>query len=110
MASPIPKRQIALLGDPINGHGVHPPPIPLPPPAGASSNVFVNGRSVHHVGNTCIPHFGVLPIPPDLHPDILSTGSPTVFVNKKPMSRILVDTFAPGFNIIMGGSYNVWTS
>jgi uncharacterized Zn-binding protein involved in type VI secretion len=106
---PTPKRQIALLGDPINGHGIHPPPIALPAPQGASSSVYVNGRPVHHVGNTCIPHFGFLPIPPDLHPDILATGSPTVFANGKPLARVLVDVFAPGGNIIMGGSYNVFT-
>lgn len=55
---------------------------------GASPNVIINGRNVHKVGDVTIPHFANLPIPPDLHSDTISTGSPTVVVNGTPMAVI----------------------
>ena len=74
--------------DMTTGHGPWSPVGYLPPPAGASANVIINGRNVHKVGDTTLPHFAALPIPPDLHSDTISTGSPTVMVNGTPMAVI----------------------
>ena len=59
-----------------------------PVPTGASPNVIINGRNVHNVGNTTLPHFALLPAPPDLHSDTISTVSPTVMVNGTPMAVV----------------------
>jgi len=70
------------------------PPTPTPPgaktpvPSGASVNVIINGRNVHRVGDVTLPHFAILPSPPDLHSDTISTGSPTVMVNGTPMAVV----------------------
>ena len=70
--------------DMTTGHG------PWPPVGytGASPNVQINGRFVHKVGDTTLPHFASIPVPPDLHSDTISTGSPTVMVNGTPMAVI----------------------
>tara|TARA_X000001036_G_scaffold364742_1_gene349026 strand:+ start:2605 stop:2994 length:390 start_codon:yes stop_codon:yes gene_type:complete len=85
--------------DMTTGHGPwspvgYIPTVPTPPgadevvPTGASPNVIINGRNVHNVGNVTLPHFGFLPVPPDLHSDSIATGSPTVMVNGTPMAVI----------------------
>jgi len=85
--------------DMTTGHGPWAPTgfIPIKPtpagaatpvPTGASPNVIINGRNVHNVGNVTLPHFALLPIPPDLHSDVIATGSPTVYVNGTPMAVI----------------------
>lgn len=79
---------LTMYLDMTTGHGPWPPVGFLPPPAGASANVIINGRSVHKVGDTTLPHFALLPSPPDLHSDTISTGSPTVMVNGTPMAVI----------------------
>jgi uncharacterized Zn-binding protein involved in type VI secretion len=71
--------------DMTSGHGPWPPVGYFPPPAGASENVFINSRNVHKVGDQTLPHTH---LPPDTHTDRISTGSLTVFVNKKPMAFI----------------------
>jgi len=74
--------------DMTTGHGPWPPVGFLPPPVGASANVIINGRNVHKVGDKTLPHFALLPVSPDLHPDTISTGSPTVMVNGTPMAVV----------------------
>ena len=71
--------------DMTSGHGPWPPVGYLPPPVGSSTSVFINKRSVHKVGDTTIPHFSM---PSDVHSDVITTGSATVFVNQKPMAVI----------------------
>lgn len=71
--------------DMTSGHGPWPPVGYAPPPAGASANVYINSRQVHRVGDKTLPHFH---LPPDVHTDTISTGSKSVFVNKKPMAVI----------------------
>ena len=91
--------------DMTTGHGPWPPVGFLPPPAGASANVIINGRNVHKVGDTTLPHFALLPVPPDLHSDTISTGSPTVMVNGTPMAVIgslLVSPAEPPAGIVAG--------
>ena len=74
--------------DLTTGHGPWAPVGFTPPPTGASPNVIINGRNVHKVGDVTLPHFALLPTPPDLHSDVISTGSPTVMVNGTPMAVI----------------------
>ena len=71
--------------DMTSGHGPWPPTGYLPPPVGASLNVFINQRNVHKVGDTTLPHFNMIQ---DIHSDTISTGSATVFVNGTPMAII----------------------
>lgn len=83
---------LSMFLDMTTGHGPwcpvgFIPPSPTPP-SGASLNVIINGRNVHKVGDTTLPHFALLPVPPDLHSDTISTGSPTVMVNGTPMAVI----------------------
>ena len=70
--------------DMTTGHGPWPPVGYI----GASPNVQINGRFVHKVGDTTLPHYANLQTPPYLHSDTISTGSPTVMVNGSPMAVI----------------------
>lgn len=72
--------------DLTSGHGPWPPTGYQPPPVGASPNVMINGLFVHRVGDQTLPHYSVLPVPPDLHPDVISTGYPKVLVNGTPIA------------------------
>lgn len=77
---------------------------------GASLNVIINGRNVHKVGDTTLPHFAALPIPPDLHSDTISTGSPSVMVNGTPMAVIgslLTCPLGPAGVVAAAGAFNV---
>lgn len=89
---------IPALYDPSDmttGHGPWPPVGYQAPPTGASEDVYINKKLVHRVGDTTLPHFSSLPVPPDLHSDTISTGSPTVFVNKKPMAVLGSELTSP---------------
>jgi len=81
--------------DMTTGHGPWPPVGYQAPPTGASEGVFIEGKNVHRVGDSTLPHFSMLPTPPDLHSDTISTGSPTVFVDKKPMAYIGSELTSP---------------
>ena len=92
--------------DMTTGHGT------LPPVGytGASPNVQINGRFVHKVGDTTLPHFASRPVPPDLHSDTISTGSPTVMVNGTPMAVIgslLTSPVGPAGAVAAFGAFTV---
>lgn len=92
-----------LYTGPWMTHDVHPPPIPLPAPAGFSANVIINGLPVHHAGNTSLPH-GIPPAPPNpRHPDIIidPTCIPNVWVNGRPAARQGTETQF-GSKVIVG--------
>lgn len=78
--------------DQTTGHGCYPPTGYLPPPVGASPNVMINGLLTHRVGDQTIPH---LCIGPDVHPDVISTGDPTVLVNGSPIAILGLSVLAP---------------
>lgn len=86
-------RQIGLAAAPLSSHG-HQPPIPLPPPVGFSSDVFVNGLPVHRVGDVCIIHPipGTIPPVPHIPPDVIIEGHATVWANGRPISKFLSST------------------
>lgn len=71
--------------DNTTGHGPWPPVGYQPAPTGASADVFINSKSVHRVGDETLIHMSQ---PQDAHTDKISTGSPTVFVNGKPMAIV----------------------
>ncbi|WP_029009399.1 PAAR domain-containing protein [Azospirillum halopraeferens] len=73
---------VTRLGDTCTGHGCWPPR----PSAGASPDVFVDGRPVHRVGDAWAAH--TCPDIPETHAGALAAGSPTVFVNGRPAGRI----------------------
>ena len=79
---------LSMYLDMTTGHGPWCPVGFTPAPTGFSPNVVINGRNVHKVGDTTLPHFALLPTPPDLHSDTISTGSPTVMVNGTPMAVV----------------------
>lgn len=99
--------------DMTTGHGPWNPVGYLPPPQGYSADVFIEGKPVHKVGDTTLPHFAILPAPPpagDLHSDTISTGSPTVFVNGTPMAVIgseLTCVFGPAGKVAAEGAVTV---
>ena len=71
--------------DLTTGHQCWPPVGYLPPPLGASPNVLMNSSLVHKVGDSTIIHScPTIPFIP--HPDIISTGFPTVLVNGTPVA------------------------
>ena len=98
-------------------HDIHPIPIPKPAvknPAGKvteskgySSDVIVNGREVHRVGDEFIEHTAPLLPPPPPHSDVIGdVGNPRIIVNGKPIVGQGA-TIAPGGNVLMG-SYSVY--
>lgn len=96
---------IGVLGAYTN-HDIHPVVIPNPAPAGVSSNVIVNGRPAHHVGNTFVPHTIPIIPPPPPHSDVLVTGHPTVMCNGTPIAFIGSATNEGA--IIVSSSINVF--
>lgn len=72
--------------DVTSGHGPWPPVGYTPPPTGASPDVFINGANAHRVGDTTLPHYAYLPVPVDLHFDVISTGDDSVLVNGTPIA------------------------
>lgn len=81
--------------DLTTGHDVFPPTGYVPPPVGASANVIMNGRFVHHVGDKTIIHIapGVAFPPP--HYDVIRTGFPTVLVNGTPVASQTLSVLTP---------------
>lgn len=61
------------------GHGCYPPQKLLE----GSSNVFIEGKPTHRVGDKIQPHCCR-----DCHPSVASDGSDTVFVNGKAIMRV----------------------
>ncbi len=70
------------LSDRCTGHGCWPPR----PNAGASGDVFANGRGAHRVGDPWQPH--TCPSIPETHASTQASGSPTVFVNGRAWARV----------------------
>lgn len=68
---------VVRLGD--LSQGVHPSPTPNNQ---ASTNVFVNSRGAHRMGDSWLPH-GTPP-----HPRVTAAGSSTVYVNGKRLARV----------------------
>ena len=82
----------ARLADTCSGHA------PCYPPrnnVAASTDVFVNGRGVHRLGDSWAPH-GSGDCRP--HGSQLASGSPNVFTNGLPTGR-LGDSVACGSNV-----------
>ena len=104
---------LAVPTDVTTGHGPWNPVGYLAPPLGYSADVFIEGKPVHRVGDTTLPHFAILPSPPpggDLHSDTISTGSPTVFVNGTPMATIgslLTSPFGPAGKVAAEAAVSV---
>lgn len=71
---------VTRLGDFCSGHGCWPPRQNI----SASSNVFVNGKGVHRLGDGWAVHC----CKSSCHPGIASEGSQSVFVNGLPVVRI----------------------
>lgn len=65
----------------------------------ASTNVFINGRGAHRVGD----HWEVHCCGPVCHDSVQATGSSTVFVNGKALARI-GDSIACGSTNATGSS------
>lgn len=91
--------------DVTTGHGCFPPTGYLPPPVGASSDVFIHLAPVHRVGDVTIPH---LCSGPDIHPDVIATGFPTVLVNTKPIALFGASILAPGGIVAGLSAINVY--
>ena len=68
------------LGDTSCGHGC----FPGRANTSASTNVFINGRGAHRVGDSWATHC----CGPVCHGGSLSAGSPNVFVNGRALGRI----------------------
>ena len=93
---------IVRLADTSTGHGC----FPARPNDTASTNVFINGRGVHRVGDHWIEHCCGVPLA--CHEGVQATGSPNVFVNGRAVARIR-DTISCGdFNAT--GSSNVFAN
>ena len=91
--------------DVTSGHGCFPPVGYLPPPIGASSNVFIHLAPVHRVGDLTIPH---LCSGPDIHPDVIATGFPTVLVNTRPVALFGASILAPAGIVAGLSAINVY--
>jgi len=89
----------ARLGDTCTGHGCWPPRAS----SAGSSNVFINGKPAHRVGDGwsshCCPNNGC-------HSSALAAGSGSVFVNGAALGRV-GDSVACG-SAVASGSGNVF--
>jgi len=89
----------ARLGDLDSGHLCFPPRTGIT----GSTNVFINGRPAHRMGDGwnlhCCPKKGC-------HPGVVSGGSSSVFINGLPAARLGDSTGCGG--IIAMGSSNVF--
>lgn len=81
--------------DVTSGHGAWPPVGYREPPIGASPDVFINGANAHRVGDLTLTHYSRLPVPPDLHFDVISTGENSVLVNGFPIAIQGLSILAP---------------
>ena len=91
-------RGMSRLGDITTGHGCHAPVIG----ATSSPNVMVNKLPAHKATDTTVPHT----CGTDVHPDVYTVGSPTVYVNGQPAMPI-GGTLVPG-GTVAEGSHNVF--
>lgn len=89
---------IVRLGDVCSGHGCFPPR----PNIASSTDVLANGVGVHRVGDSWAPHT----CHGSTHDGIAVTGSPTVFVNGVPITRI-GDTVSCGSSMSVGSSDSI---
>jgi uncharacterized Zn-binding protein involved in type VI secretion len=71
---------VVRLGDNCSGHGCY----PARPNSQASSDVFVNSKGVHRLGDAWSSHCCGVPC----HDGVASSGSATVYVNGKPICRV----------------------
>jgi uncharacterized Zn-binding protein involved in type VI secretion len=89
----------ARLGDICTGHGCWPPRTGI----SASTNVFINGRPAHKVGDAwnihCCPKKGC-------HPGTVAAGSRGIYINGSPAARI-GDSINCG-SVIAAGSSNTF--
>jgi uncharacterized Zn-binding protein involved in type VI secretion len=88
---------VATQGDICTGHGCWPPRSGV-----ASSNVFVNGKPVHKVGDFWNIHC----CDGACHPGVIAAGSKGVYINGSPVARI-GDSINCG-SIIAQGSSNTF--
>lgn len=72
---------VTRLGDVCTGHG----PFPPRSSTSASSNVLINGKGAHRVGDSWAVHCAPGSV---CHGGNLASGSGTVFVNGQPLGRI----------------------
>lgn len=70
---------VTRLGDKCTGHGGYPPR----PNIEGSNDVYVNGIPAHREGDKWGTH-----CMSSCHDGVLQTGSPSVYVNGKPLARI----------------------
>jgi len=89
---------VSRLGDITTGHGCHPPVIG----AEASLNVYVNNLPAHKVGDKTVPHT----CGTDVHPDVMSSGSTTVYINGT-QAMTIGGLLTPG-GTMAEGSHNVF--
>lgn len=87
----------ARLSDTCTGHGWWPPR----PNVAGSSNVIINGRGAHRVGDAWAAH--TCPSIPETHGGSLASGSSTVIVNGKQLGRI-GDSVSCGSRVATGSS------
>lgn len=73
---------VVRLGDSCTGHGCWPPRSN----SSASSDVLINGKGAHRVGDAWAAH--TCPSIPQTHASTQATGSATVFINGKPLARV----------------------
>lgn len=86
---------VCRLNDLCTGHGAFPPR----PNIAASSDVFVNGRGAHRVGDAWAVHCD----PDTCHGSVLAAGSRTVYVNGRQLGRI-GDAVACGSRVATGSA------
>ena len=91
---------VVRLSDSCTGHAC----FPTRPNTQASSNVFVNGRGVHRVGDSHAIHS----CGKSFHASTQASGSSTVYVNGKAMARV-GDSISCGSSNA-SGSYNVFAN
>jgi uncharacterized Zn-binding protein involved in type VI secretion len=75
----------------------------IPNASAGSSNVFINGKPAHRVGDSNTSHASVPSPSCAPHSTNLSSGSPNVFVNGQPLARI-GDPYDCGIKLTSGSS------
>lgn len=99
---------IARVGDMSSGHDFC-PGVPI---VSGSSNVFVDGKPVACVGDTCSPHYHYISEENQhpLHTPVIITGSNNVFVNGRPVAKIgsIVSCSPFGEGMVVEGSSTVF--
>lgn len=89
---------VATLGDICTGHGCWPPRAGI----SASSNVFINGKPAHKVGDPWNVHC----CDGSCHAGVVASGSKGVYINGSPVARI-GDSISCG-SLITQGSFNTF--